>query len=157
MKQLIFIAIFCLASLMQVNGQNNPNNTTILQTYYDIKNALVNGDVPAATEKAGIFAVAITALNTNKSNTVIIKLQADARKLAGTNDLAAQRLLFATLSSHLYSLIKSAPLSKEPIYKVYCPMKNAYWFSNVQAISNPYYGRAMLTCGNITETINPIK
>lgn len=157
MKQLIFISIFCLASLLQVSGQGNPNNTAILQTYYDIKNALVNGDAPTATEKAAIFAVAFTALNTNKSNTVIVKLQADARKLAGTNDLAAQRLLFATLSSDLYALIKSASFSKEPIYRAYCPMKKAYWFSNVQTISNPYYGRAMLTCGNITETINPIK
>jgi hypothetical protein len=141
MKQLIFIAIFCLASLMQVSGQGNPNKTAILQTYYDIKNALVNGDAPAATEMAGIFAEAINALN----------------KLAGTNDLAAQRLLFASLSSDLYSLIKSTSLSKVPIYRVYCPMKKAYWFSSVQTISNPYYGRAMLTCGNVTQTINPIK
>jgi hypothetical protein len=157
MKQLIFIAIFCLASLMQVSGQGNPNKTAILQTYYDIKNALVNGDAPAATEMAGIFAEAINALNTNKANADIVKLQADARKLAGTNDLAAQRLLFASLSSDLYSLIKSTSLSKVPIYRVYCPMKKAYWFSSVQTISNPYYGRAMLTCGNVTQTINPIK
>ena len=157
MKQLIFIATFCLASLIQVRGQGNPNNTAVLQTYYDIKDALVNGDAHAAIEKAGIFAEALGALNMNNSNTVVPKLQAGARKLAGTNDLAAQRLLFAGLSSDLYPLIKSGSFSKEPIYRFYCPMKKAYWLSNVQAISNPYYGRAMLTCGNITETINPIK
>ena len=157
MNQLIFIATFYLASLIQVSGQSNPNNTAVLQTYYDIKNALVNGDAHAAAEKAGLFAEAINAANTNKSNTVIVKLQAGARKLAGTNDLAAQRLLFATLSSDLYPLIKSAPFSKEPIYRLYCPMKKAYWFSNAQAVTNPYYGRAMLTCGNVTETINHVK
>ncbi|RWY53850.1 DUF3347 domain-containing protein [Mucilaginibacter gilvus] len=157
MKQLIFIAIFCLSSLIKVSGQGNSNNTSILQTYYDIKNALVNGDAHAAGEKAGVFASAVVNLNTDKNNTVIKKLQTNAHKIAATTDLAAQRLLFAALSSDMYSFIKSTSFSKEPVYRAYCPMKKAYWLSNVQAISNPYYGRAMLTCGSVTETINPIK
>ena len=39
----------------------------------------------------------------------------------------------------------------ETIYYQYCPMardnKGAYWLSAVEEIKNPYFGDAMLTCG----------
>jgi hypothetical protein len=28
-----------------------------------------------------------------------------------------------------------------------------YWLSSEAVIKNPYYGKAMLTCGKVTETI----
>jgi len=32
-------------------------------------------------------------------------------------------------------------------------MKKTYWLSNEAAIKNPYYGNAMLNCGNVTDTM----
>jgi hypothetical protein len=32
-------------------------------------------------------------------------------------------------------------------------MKKMYWLSSEAAIKNPYYGKMMLTCGSVTETI----
>jgi Cu(I)/Ag(I) efflux system membrane fusion protein len=42
-------------------------------------------------------------------------------------------------------------------YYQYCPMargdKGAYWFSNIKKIENPYFGEAMLSCGETRETM----
>jgi len=32
-------------------------------------------------------------------------------------------------------------------------MKKATWLSSNKTIKNPYYGNAMLTCGQVTETM----
>ena len=61
--------------------------------------------------------------------------------------------LIAFFSNNFYSLAKAVKLSTQTIYQDYCPMKKAFWLSEVPAIKNPYYGKAMLTCGKITETI----
>ena len=45
----------------------------------------------------------------------------------------------------------------ETIYYQFCPMARngagAYWLSAVKEIKNPYYGEAMLTCGENKEVI----
>jgi hypothetical protein len=76
----------------------------------------------------------------------------DANSIAGSKDLAKQRIAFQTLSESVISLAKASKPSK-PAYIAYCPMKKAYWISAEQAIKNPYYGSTMLTCGKVTETI----
>jgi Cu(I)/Ag(I) efflux system membrane fusion protein len=42
------------------------------------------------------------------------------------------------------------------VYKEYCPMafdnKGAYWLSESEEIRNPYFGKSMLTCGEVTTT-----
>ena len=30
---------------------------------------------------------------------------------------------------------------------MYCPMVNKQWLQKGETVSNPYYGKAMLTCG----------
>jgi hypothetical protein len=160
MKHAIFITLFCLASICRVYCQSSTGPASLLQAYYDIKCALVNGDARTAMEKSGALANASTAANSDKAtpfDTYIINMQASARKISGANDLVTQRVYFAALSSDMYALLKCYQLSKEPVYRFYCPMKKVYWLSNVQTINNPYYGRAMLTCGSVTETIPPLK
>jgi hypothetical protein len=40
----------------------------------------------------------------------------------------------------------------------YCPMKKAYWLSDVSAIKNPYYNdKMMTTCGRVAATLPPAK
>ena len=52
--------------------------------------------------------------------------------------------------------MKSVPPDGET-YLDHCPMANdgkgANWLSREKNIKNPYYGKAMLTCGKVTETL----
>ncbi|MEO5999972.1 MAG: hypothetical protein ABIN89_24245 [Chitinophagaceae bacterium] len=72
-----------------------------------------------------------------------------------SKDINKQRDFFADFSLNFLSLAKTVKISEQPVYEVYCPMKKMYWLSNDTSIRNPYYGMAMLTCGNITGTITP--
>src|SRR6185369_13811444 len=123
-----------------------------LNSYYGIKNALVNSDAATASVKANEFIRASDSINIPALKD---KLISDAKLIAATKDIQAQRNYFASLSLNLYSLAKQIKLSDESIYQAYCPMKKMYWLSSEKEIKNPYYGKLMLTCGNVTDTIKP--
>jgi Cu(I)/Ag(I) efflux system membrane fusion protein len=78
-------------------------------------------------------------------------------KIAGSKDIADQRLVFAEFNNTFYKSLKSFGLHQGTAYYQYCPMANgdvgAYWFSNKKDIENPYFGDVMLTCGETRETL----
>ena len=143
--------------------QNSTDVTALLNAYYEIKNALVNSDAAAAAAKAGQFIKAnnnleMKTLPENSVNAFMAiqkKLVIDAEHLVSTKDITKQREFFAAFSQDFYALAKIVKLFKQPVYQQYCPMKKMYWLSNETSIKNPYYGNAMLTCGKVTDTINP--
>lgn len=138
----------------RVNAQDNKSSfTNLLNNYINIKNALVAGDGTKAKFEASAF---LTLLNSPGSSSIQSekpKLQESARKIAASTDLKLQREAFAGLSESMAKLAKSTGSTAPAIYIDYCPMKKAYWLSLDKAIKNPYYGNSMLTCGNISETI----
>jgi hypothetical protein len=137
--------------------------TPTLTAYFEMKEALVVADAVSASGKASEFAKYFNGLDINaipidkQADFIGIrrKLVADAGQITATRDLDKQREGFASLSLNFYLLVKLVKLSNQTIYQDYCPMKRMYWLSNVKNIRNPYYGRMMLTCGSVTETINP--
>lgn len=78
-------------------------------------------------------------------------------KMSATKDIKMQRLAYADFNDALYSAIKMFGTSGETIYYQFCPMardnEGAYWLSAVKEIKNPYFGEAMLTCGENKEVI----
>jgi len=143
--------------------QNQAGTTTLLNSYYEVKNALINADAETAAAKAGQFIKAsggfdLKTLPDAKMNAFMSiqkNLTADAERIKATKDIAKQREYFATFSLDFYSLAKTVKLSGHPVYQQFCPMKKMYWLSSETSIKNPYYGNAMLSCGRVTETINP--
>ena len=77
----------------------------------------------------------------------------------GANDgnIAHQREHFEMLSKDMADLIKTFGSGGQTLYKDFCPMynkgKGGYWISEIKEIKNPYYGRAMSTCGSVKEEI----
>lgn len=155
-KILLFFAICATAFVQQVIAQNisTTSSSDLLVSYYDIKDALVNGDAGSAAINAGQFVKAIN----NVSSEIIRQsgkeaLLKGAGKISLTRDLKKQREYFSAFSANMFALIKEGKLNAEPVYYMYCPMKKATWLSSDKAIKNPYYGNAMLTCGKVTETM----
>jgi len=62
------------------------------------------------------------------------------------------------LSNELIALIKKEGMKSGELYVDFCPMAlndaGANWISNHKEISNPYFGKKMLDCGEVKETIN---
>jgi hypothetical protein len=61
------------------------------------------------------------------------------------------------LSKQLETLIRKKGLSGGQLYVDYCPMalndEEATWVSSHKQISNPYFGKEMLSCGEVHDTI----
>lgn len=73
------------------------------------------------------------------------------------NDLDEARKAFESLSNQFVYLVKSFGPFDETLYIQHCPMANndngASWISKNEQIRNPYFGRSMLTCGEVEEKI----
>ncbi|MEJ5962964.1 DUF3347 domain-containing protein [Pedobacter immunditicola] len=159
-KIFFFVAILATAFAQNSVAQENATQaqaqlSSLLNSYYDIKDALVSGNATKASISAEQFVK-----NANGIDYKVIKegnihaLLKDAGAISNTKDIKTQREQFATLSTNMVTLAKGIKLGSEPIYEVFCPMKKASWLSASKAIKNPYYGSDMLTCGKVVETIN---
>jgi hypothetical protein len=165
MKKLFLIAaLVAIAFTQKSYSQPVPNHreettnqaqlSQLLNSYYQVKNALITGNSNTAAIHAQAFLKTVNGISNRTisegSRNALVK---DAGVISETKDLKKQREVFANFSTNMHALATSLKLTSEPIYYQYCPMKKAYWLSPDKAIKNPYYGSAMLTCGKVTETI----
>ena len=84
-------------------------------------------------------------------------LKNSLEEIMNGQDLDAQRLAFASLTQNLHHGIQSFGRGEQALYYQFCPMalknKGAYWISDQKTIRNPYFGKKMLTCGEVKETL----
>jgi hypothetical protein len=162
--QSIIMKILLMTTFLFIQANaNQPGQSSILNNYYQVKNALVAGDAAVAATAASEMLQAITGFDmesrTPAGHTAFMdlkdKLAYDARHISESTDINHQREHFASLSANLIKLTKKINLSPKPIYEDYCPMKKAYWLTSDTAIRNPYFGSSMPTCGKVAATIRP--
>jgi hypothetical protein len=157
-KVFLLVALLATVFIQKVSAQDNTQQnqlSQLLSQYYNIKDALVAGNGNVASTKASEFVKIANSIDYKLiSEGNINALLKDATPISEIKDVKKQREHFANLSNNMAALAKSVKLGSAPIYQAYCPMKKASWLSSEKAIKNPYYGNAMLTCGQITETIN---
>lgn len=135
--------------------------TKILSNYYGIKNALIADDGNTASLQASellkmLAAVPMAQMTTEQHTlfmSLVEKIKSDTQHIADTKEVKHQRDHFNDLSNNIFALVKGLKANQSPVYQQYCPMKQAYWLSDNSAIKNPYYGKMMLTCGKVTETL----
>ena len=155
-KVFLMLAVTAIAFSQNSFAQDSTKaqSSQILNAYFKLKDALVVSNSIAAAANAGDLANAITGttVETINENTRTALLK-DAIAISQSKDIKLQREKFSTLSANMVTLAKTVKLSADPVYLQYCPMKKASWLSSVQAIKNPYYGSAMLTCGTVKETL----
>lgn len=136
----------------------------VFDHYFEVKNALVKSDGNLTSIKATDLVKSLENVKMNELEIdvhmvwmkVMKDLKTDANNIAESKDENLQRTHFISLSNNMYSLFKIAKYA-EPVYYQFCPMANdgkgANWLSTENAVKNPYYGSAMLSCGKTVETI----
>lgn len=171
MKKNLFLALFffLISTLFYpISAQSSITNdeiksslTKVLNAYYGVKDALIADDGKTANEQSDGLLKSISAVSMAKMTTgqhtlfmeLSKKIKADAQQISETKDINQQRGHLNDLSNNIFALVKGLGVYANPIYQQYCPMKKAYWLSDNAAIKNPYYGKMMLTCGKVTETL----
>jgi hypothetical protein len=148
------IALSAIKATAQEPLLNKPQLQQVLHSYFTLKDALVSDNPQAAAGSATVFIKNLHGISYRViSEGNVTSLVNDASAIADSGDIETQRQSFANLSSNMAEVAKALKLTDQPVYIQYCPMKKATWLSSNKAVTNPYYGSAMLTCGMITDTI----
>ncbi|MCS6833370.1 MAG: efflux RND transporter periplasmic adaptor subunit, partial [Flammeovirgaceae bacterium] len=137
----------------------------ITRSYFLLKDALVAADVHQAKKAAQQVVrltenVALSSSLPEEGKKILAELLAtlslQAKNIVGNENIDAQRRYFIGLSEEIIRMVKTFGGVKEA-YLQTCPMadnnKGASWLSLQREIRNPYYGKMMLTCGEVLEKI----
>jgi hypothetical protein len=154
-----------------------PKVVTVLDIYFQLKDALIaekshNADEAARNMKAKLLIVKDNIVNIAgfiKKDSLafdlgvalssITMMEGALDNILSVKDESCEvkRIYFKPLSDGLYNLLKTIQLKHVTIYHALCPMalneEGAYWLSQFPEIKNPYFGKKMLTCGEVVDTI----
>lgn len=141
----------------------------VIDGYLEIKNSLVADDAKGASNSAGPTLAALARVDMDLLHSdaqhmawmqVADPIKTELEGIRAASEIERQRALFSTLSEQLLDAVKTLgiDLGKErELYLDFCPMAvgnaGAYWLSEQKEILNPYFGQAMLTCGEVTEDL----
>lgn len=86
-----------------------------------------------------------------------LEIKKTIQKFRNEMNISEARELFIELSEQMIVLQKQVDQKSKTVFVMYCPMANqdkgARWLSYEKEIRNPYFGSAMLTCGEVTEVL----
>ena len=131
-----------------------------LGDYFQLKDALV------ASESEKAQNAARTTLKSLPKNDLdgmaadhFKKVQEMLDAISRNDNLENQRAHFVILSENMIAITSNVDSLGQTIYVQHCPMadsnKGADWLSLSSEVRNPYYGDAMLTCGEVIKELKP--
>ncbi len=153
-------------------SKNSPtfNNAfeTLLANYYRLKDALVSTNDTMAVSSARLLIANADSLKVDelKADSSIVEMadgylqsiSAEAKALVAEPNIEAKRKSFQMISDNMYDLVRSVRYDRQIVYHHFCPMAfndaGAYWLSNTSDIKNPYFGKKMLTCGEVKDSLD---
>ncbi len=131
---------------------HNDHLNATYQQYRHLESALIEGNIT----QAKVAALAVETGSRRVQNGTAMAIEAGL--IIDAKSIEKQRAAFASLSRELIALTKKTGLDSGKLYVLHCPMalndQGAYWLSNNKEIRNPYYGKDMLNCGSVKETVN---
>jgi Protein of unknown function (DUF3347) len=156
----------------------NTSFEQLLNSYNELKAALVEYDTSKANAAAKTMIVAADSLKTNEitgDSTGVIKqtaadfassMSGSAKGIIGETDLVKKKREFNLISDAFYNLIRTVRYDRQKFYHQHCPMafndeEEAFWISSSNKIENPYLGKkhpkykaSMLNCGDVTDSLD---
>lgn len=139
--------------------------TKLFEHYFKFKNALVNDDLLKAKSTA---AGMLKSLSRFEQTSFEEKVRMDWSKYHGVlsvllekvnsqNSLTDVREIFLSISGKMISIAETFNVYTNSLYVQRCPMANANkgakWLSKHEEVLNPYFGEAMLACGEVIKKI----
>ncbi|WP_194768409.1 efflux RND transporter periplasmic adaptor subunit [Tamlana sp. I1] len=137
----------------------------VYDDYIKIKNALVEDDSEAVIDDSKALSEhlkkvdmnLLTSENAHKEWMPLKEaIHTSAEAISKTTAITQQRHAFKNLSTLMAKTLQIFGIG-EKVYYQFCPMADdnngAYWLSNEQKVINPYFGAAMISCGEIKQII----
>ncbi|UOB16483.1 efflux RND transporter periplasmic adaptor subunit [Abyssalbus ytuae] len=149
-----------------VPGEFQNQLKNVLDDYLKLKDALVNDNPEASVTNAkkiveSLNKVDMKLLTGSQTHNHWMMLEKEIRSLSTliihSQNIEAQRNHFNNLSLYTTNAVEVFGV-KETVFSQFCPMANnnkgAYWLSTEKEIFNPYFGEAMLKCGEVVKEIH---
>ncbi len=156
-------------AVSQLSGPFTESFSKILNSYFELKDALVSEDTVKANASAATLWLNAEDLNVSEiagdttnmiaetARLFAMNIGGSARSLAEKNNIDQKRREFYNISDALWSLTRTVRYDGGKIYYQFCPMAfdnaGAYWLSRTREIRNPYFGDKMLKCGEVTDSL----
>jgi Cu(I)/Ag(I) efflux system membrane fusion protein len=149
---------------IEVDSKFQEQLKTVFDEYIILKDALIKGDSKTSTQASSMMLknlaeVDMKLLKGDAHNSwmqLSTDLKTHTRSLNSTTDIKTQRNHFKPLSSSLIMAVEKFGVNMQ-VYSQFCPMADnntgGYWLSLEDKVLNPYFGDAMLKCGEVTKTI----
>ncbi|MDT0554522.1 efflux RND transporter periplasmic adaptor subunit [Patiriisocius hiemis] len=150
---------------LEVSEKFQQQLNSVYNEYINLKDALVKEDSKSTSTSASTLLNNLTKVNMkllsdNKAHNHWMSLEKEikssATSISETSDIKLQRNHFKHLSSHLINAVQLFGVN-EKVYLEFCPMADnnngAFWLSKEEKVINPYFGEAMLTCGEVKQII----
>ena len=133
-------------------GKHHALNKLTMKYYFQIWRALAADNLASAKKAANH-------LSTEIKHDPMLKMIAGRIKSA--KDIALARADFRVLSAEIFKGLKHSNDIDQTVYHVKCPMafnnQGAFWLQDNNDTLNPYFGKAMLRCGEVISTIKAKK
>ena len=150
---------------MQVSIDFQNQLKTVFNDYIKLKDALVKDDSNVVIIESkrlldNLSKVDMKLLENKKAHNHWMSLEKEikisATLISKKSNIKEQRNHFKYLSAQLTNAIEVFSIN-EKVYHQFCPMadnnKGAYWLSKEEKVINPYFGKKMLTCGEVKQVI----
>ena len=131
-----------------------------VKAYLELKDALVKSDVKLSAEKSKAFRKALEQLTISQRKEADLYwavLHKTSKSINENTPIERHRKSFQVISNHIIELVQNFKNLEEQLTVQFCPMadnnKGAYWISDEEQIRNPYFGDAMLTCGEVKQIV----
>ncbi|QCK17070.1 efflux RND transporter periplasmic adaptor subunit [Mangrovivirga cuniculi] len=149
---------------ININGKEQIEN--LIDQYLDLKNSLVNDNLNSANTSADKLLTNLNAINLNnfsgEAKTMFDEYKDNLSKsltiFTSADDIESARDTFITISNQIIEVAEIFNSGSVEYYIQHCPMADsnngADWLSADEEIRNPYFGDAMLTCGEVKSKIH---
>ena len=134
----------------------------VYDAYFELKNALTKDDLPTAKKASEKMTSSLAKINMslfggeshNLYMTYSTNLKQELQHLPHVEKIETARQKFQVISETMVAMSQSFEPLENVIYVQFCPMadnnKGANWISQDKEIKNPYFGKSMLTCGEVS-------
>jgi hypothetical protein len=149
-----FAGLFLVAAIGWTMADPQPGlSEQLLGQYYIIQKSLASDSIAGiATSSAQIADISRRAAATETAVKAQLTTLANAAAKLRATDLKSVRNGFGDLSDALITYLKTTQAKRNPPYQFYCPMVKKNWLQPDKEIRNPYYGNAMLKCGELIQS-----
>jgi len=139
----------------------------VVSQYIQVKNALTDDNTNRAQKEAqnvkkALGKVDMSLLLGDAHNVwmnSLKPLKEASTTIQNSQEIGMQREAFLVMGKQLSEVIETLGIeteNKQPLYLEFCPMadnnKGGFWLSYEKEIKNPFFGKAMLSCGEVKAT-----